>query len=202
MLFVITGPSGCGKSTLIRKVRRSVGGLEFSVSHTTRARRPSEKDGVDYHFVSERVFERMVREKRFLEHARVHGHLYGTSRAEVDRKGRRHDVILDIDVQGARQVRARVPAAALVFIMPPVAAELRRRLRGRGEDSAEAVRRRLRNARAEVRAYAEFDFIVVNDDLGRAVTDLKTVIAAARHRPDAMAADLKPILRSFAKGRP
>jgi guanylate kinase len=202
MLFVITGPSGCGKSTLIRKVRRSVGGLEFSVSHTTRARRPSEKDGVDYHFVSERVFERMVREKRFLEHARVHGHLYGTSRAEVDRKGRRHDVILDIDVQGARQVRARVPTAALIFIMPPVAAELRRRLRGRGEDSAEAVRRRLRNARAEVRAYAEFDFIVVNDDLGRAVTDLKTVIAAARHRPDAMAADLKPILRSFAKGRP
>jgi guanylate kinase len=202
MLFVITGPSGCGKSTLIRKVRRSVGGLEFSVSHTTRARRPSEKDGVDYHFVSERVFERMVREKRFLEHARVHGHLYGTSRAEVDRKGRRHDVILDIDVQGARQVRARVPTAALIFIMPPVAAELRRRLRGRGEDSPEAVRRRLRNARAEVRAYAEFDFIVVNDDLGRAVTDLKTVIAAARHRPDAMAADLKPILRSFAKGRP
>jgi guanylate kinase len=95
-----------------------------------------------------------------------------------------------------------VPTAALIFIMPPVAAELRRRLRGRGEDSAEAVRRRLRNARAEVRAYAEFDFIVVNDDLGRAVTDLKTVIAAARHRPDAMAADLKPILRSFAKGRP
>ncbi len=202
MLFVITGPSGCGKSTLIKKVRRSVGGLEFSVSHTTRARRPSENDGVDYHFVSERVFERMVREKRFLEHARVHGHLYGTSRAEVERKSRRHDVILDIDVQGARQVRARVPTAALIFIMPPVAAELRRRLRGRGEDSAEAVRRRLRNARAEVRAYAEFDFVVVNDDLARAVADLKTVIAAARHRPDAMAADLKPILRSFAKGRP
>jgi len=201
MLFVITGPSGSGKSTLIKKVRRSLGGLEFSVSHTTRTRRPSETDGVDYHFVSERVFQRMVREKRFLEYARVHGNLYGTSRAEVEGKGRRSDVVLDIDVQGARQVRARVPGAALIFIMPPVAAELRRRLKARHEDSAEAVKRRLRNARTEVRAYAEFDFVIVNDDLGRAAAELKTVIAACRHRPDAMAADLKPILRSFAKGR-
>jgi len=201
MVFVITGPSGCGKSTLIKKVRRSLGGLEFSVSHTTRARRPSEKDGVDYHFVSERVFERMVREKRFLEHARVHGRLYGTSRAEVEAKGRRADILLDIDVQGARQVRARVPGATLIFIMPPVAAELRRRLVSRGEDDREAVARRLRNARAEVRAYAEFDYVVVNGDLDRAVADLKTVIRAARHRPEAMAADVKPILRSFAKGR-
>lgn len=202
MVFVITGPSGCGKSTLIKRVRRALGGLEFSVSHTTRPRRPSEREGVDYHFVSERVFERMAREKRFLEHARVHGNLYGTSRAEVETKGRRGDVILDIDVQGARQVRARVEGAVLVFIMPPVAAELRRRLVARGEDDREAIRRRLRNARAEVRAYAEFDFVVVNGDLGRAVADLKTVIAAARHRPEAMAAGLKPILRSFAKGRP
>ena len=202
MLFVITGPSGSGKSTLIKRVRRALGDLAFSVSHTTRERRPSEKDGVDYHFVSERVFERMVREKRFLEHARVHGCLYGTSRAEVETKSRRRDVILDIDVQGARQVRARVEGAVLIFIMPPVASELRRRLEMRREDSPEAVKRRLRNARAEVRAYAEFDYVVVNDDLARAVADLKTVIRAARHRPDAMAASLKPILRSFAKGRP
>jgi len=202
MLFVITGPSGSGKSTLIKRVRRALGDLAFSVSHTTRERRPSEKDGVDYHFVSERVFERMVREKRFLEHARVHGCLYGTSRAEVATKSRRRDIILDIDVQGARQVRARVEGAVLIFIMPPVASELRRRLEMRREDSPEAVKRRLRNARAEVRAYAEFDYVVVNDDLARAVADLKTVIRAARHRPDAMAASLKPILRSFAKGRP
>src|SRR5512137_296641 len=201
MLFVITGPSGCGKSTLIKKVRRSLGDLEFSVSHTTRERRSSESDGVDYHFVSERVFERMVREKRFLEHARVHGHLYGTSRAEVEAKSRRGDILLDIDVQGARQVRARVPGATLIFIMPPVAAELRRRLVSRREDSPEAVARRLKNARAEVRAYAEFDFVVVNGDLDRAVADLKTVIRAARHRPEAMAAEVRPILRSFAKGR-
>jgi len=199
MVFVITGPSGCGKSTLIKRVRRAVRGLDFSVSHTTRARRPSEKDGVDYHYVSERVFARMVRARKFLEHARVHGHLYGTSRAEVESKGRRGDVILDIDVQGARQVRARVPGAVLVFIMPPVAAELRRRLKSRHEDSPEAVKRRLRNARAEVRAYAEFDYVVVNDDLARAAAELKTVVAAARHSPEAMAAELRPILRSFAK---
>jgi len=199
MVFVITGPSGCGKSTLIKRVRRAVRGLDFSVSHTTRARRPSEKDGVDYHYVSERVFARMVKARKFLEHARVHGHLYGTSRAEVESKGRRGDVILDIDVQGARQVRARVPGAVLVFIMPPVAAELRRRLRNRGEDSPEAVKRRLRNARAEVRAYAEFDYVVVNNDLARAAAELKTVVAAARHNPEAMAAELRPILRSFAK---
>jgi guanylate kinase len=201
MVFVITGPSGCGKSTLIKRVRRAVGGLGFSVSHTTRAPRPSEKDGVDYYFVSERVFARMVKTRKFLEHARVHGNLYGTSRAEVEAKGRRGDIILDIDVQGARQVRARVPGAALIFIMPPVAAELRRRLCRRREDSPEAVRRRLKNARAEVRAYAEFDYVVVNDDLDRAVAELKTVITAARHRPDAMTAALRPILRSFVPRR-
>ena len=202
MLFVITGPSGCGKSTLIKRVRRTLGGLEFSVSHTTRARRPSERDGVDYHFVSERVFDRMVREKRFLEHARVHGHLYGTSRAEVEKKSRRRDLILDIDVQGARQVRGGVPGAILIFIMPPVAAELRRRLERRHEDSPAAVERRLRDARHEIRAFDEFDFVVVNGDLGRAVADLKAVIMASRHRPEAMAASLAPVLKSFEKVRP
>lgn len=201
MLFVISGPSGCGKSTLIKRVRRALGELEFSVSHTTRPPRPSEKDGVDYHFVSGPAFERMVREGRFLEHARVHGHLYGTSLGEIARKGRRSDVVLDIDVQGARQVRRRVPGAVLVFIMPPVAAELRRRLEKRREDSPEAVARRLRNARAEVRAFGEFDFVVINDDLGRAAAELKAVITACRRRPDAMAARLGPILRSFRKGR-
>ena len=202
MLFVVTGPSGCGKSTLIAEVRRRLADLAFSVSHTTRPRRPSERDGVDYRFVSERAFERLVREKRFLEWARVHGHLYGTSRAEAARKGRRGDVVLDIDVQGARQVRAAMPGAVLVFVMPPVAAELRRRLEKRGEDGPEAVERRLRNARSEVRAYREFDFVVVNDDLARAADDLEAVVVASRRRPAAMARRLAPVLKSFAKGRP
>jgi len=202
MLFVITGPSGCGKSTLIKKVRRSLGDLEFSVSHTTRAPRPSEKDGVDYHFVAEKTFERMAREKRFVEWARVHGHLYGTSRAEVDRKSRRRDIVLDIDVQGARQIRTRIPGAIHIFIMPPVAGELRRRLERRHQDSPEAVERRLKNARAEVRAYSEFDYVVVNDDLVKAAADLEAVVVASRHRTGAMAGALKPVLRSFRKGRP
>ncbi len=202
MLFVISGPSGCGKSTLIKKVRRSLGDLEFSVSHTTRAPRPSEKDGVDYYFVTEKAFERMVREKRFIEWARVHGHLYGTSRAEVVRKGRRRDVVLDIDVQGARQVRSRLQGAVHIFIMPPVAGELRRRLVRRREDSPEAVERRLKNARAEIRAYDEFDYVVVNDDLAKAVADLKAVIVASRHRTCAMVEDLKPVLRSFSSPSP
>jgi guanylate kinase len=202
MLFVISGPSGCGKSTLIRKVRRSLGDLEFSVSHTTRVPRPSEKDGVDYYFVPEKTFERMVREKRFIEWARVHGHLYGTSRAEVERKGRRRDLVLDIDVQGARQVRTRVLGAVHVFIMPPVAGELRRRLERRHEDSPEAVERRLRDARAEIRAYNEFDYVVVNDDLVKAAADLKAVIVSSRHRTGAMAGALKPVLRSFSSPSP
>ena len=201
MLFVISGPSGGGKSTLIREVRRKIEGLDFSVSHTTRPPRPSEKDGIDYHFVTAAAFERMVRAGKFVEWARVHGHLYGTSCAEIGRRRPGRDILLDIDVQGARQVRRKVPEACLVFIMPPAAGELRRRLRNRGEDKPKALERRLRNARAEVRAYAEFDYVVVNDDLRKAVEELRAVIAAARFRPVVRAGALRPILKSFA-GRP
>jgi guanylate kinase len=202
MIFVVTGPSGCGKSTLIREVMRRLGDLEFSVSHTTRPPRPSEKDGVDYHFVTEKAFSRMALAKRFLEHANVHGHLYGTSLAEVAKKGRRRDLVLDIDVQGARQVRRRVPGAVHIFIMPPVAAELRRRLIMRREDAPAAVERRLANARAEVRAWKEFDFVVVNGDLAAAVAELEAVVVASRRRTAVMAPVVKPILESFKKGRP
>lgn len=201
MIFVITGPSGCGKSTLIRKVMRRLGGLEFSVSHTTRAPRLSETDGVEYYFVTEKVFERMVRGRRFLEHARVHGHLYGTSLAEVAKKGRRRDLVLDIDVQGARQVRSRVAGAVHIFVMPPVAAELRRRLVARREDSPGAVERRLKDARAEVRAWKEFDFVVVNDDLDTAAAELEAILVASRRRTGVMAPGVKPILDSFRKDR-
>ena len=201
MIFVITGPSGCGKSTLIREVMGRLGGLEFSVSHTTRAPRPSERDGVEYYFVTEKVFERMVRGGRFLEHARVHGHLYGTSLAEVAQKGRRRDLVLDIDVQGARQVRRRVAGAVHIFVMPPVSAELRRRLVARHEDSPAAVERRLKDARAEVRAWKEFDFVVINDDLAAASAELEAVLVAARRRTSVMAPAVKPILESFRKAR-
>ena len=197
MIFVVSGPSGSGKSTLIGRVRRDLPDLEFSVSHTTREPRPSETDGVDYHFVTPRGFERMIKARRFVEWARVHGHLYGTSKAELGRKAKRGDVILDIDVQGARQVRKKMPRAILVFVMPPVFEELRRRLRRRKEDSPADIERRLRNAAAEVRAFAAFDYVVVNDDLEKADDGLKSVILATRHRASAMAGMLAPVLRSF-----
>jgi len=198
MIFVISGPSGGGKSTLIREVRKKVRGLGFSVSHTTRPPRPSERDGVQYHFVTLAAFERMARDGKFVERARVHGHLYGTSRAELARRRPERDIVLDIDVQGARQVRRKLPRACFIFIMPPAAAELRRRLKARGEDPPKALERRLRNARSEVRAYAEFDYVVVNDDLRTAAGELRTVVEAARLAPAARSAALRPILESFA----
>jgi len=183
MVFVVSGPSGCGKSTLIRKVRRSLDDLEFSVSHTTRPPRPSEKDGVDYHFVPVRTFERMVRARRFLEWARVHGHLYGTSRAEVERKGRRRDVVLDIDVQGARQVKQRLPDAVAVFVLPPSQQELEHRLRARGLDAPEAVQRRLQCARDEIESSPDiYDYLVVNRSLEETCAQVQAIVVAERAR--------------------
>lgn len=199
MVFVVSGPSGCGKSTLIQRVMDKIPGLRFSVSHTTRPPRPSEKDGVDYHFISEAKFARMVRDGRFVEWAVVHGHSYGTSLAELRRADRGTDLILDIDVQGARQVRERIPGAVLVFIMPPSAEELERRLLARGQDEPEAVARRLKDARAEIREYARFDFVVVNDELDKAVEELVAVVVAARCRVGSRAAVLRSVLRSFSR---
>lgn len=200
MLIVVSGPSGGGKSTLIHRVLRDVPGLRFSVSHTTRPRRASERDGRDYHFVGPDVFQRMIARGAFLEWANVHGHLYGTSRTEV--AGRRGDVLLDIDVQGARQVRAALGSASeavFVFVTPPSFRELARRLRARGEDDAAAVARRLRNARDEIRAASEFDYAVINDDLGTAVAELKAVVLAARCRTAARKKRLAAIVRSFGR---
>lgn len=202
LLLILSAPSGAGKTTLAHKLLAGEPQGSFSVSYTTRPARGKEKDGVDYHFVTEKAFARMALAKRFLEHANVHGHLYGTSLAEVAKKGRRRDLVLDIDVQGARQVRRRVPGAVHIFIMPPVAAELRRRLIMRREDAPAAVERRLANARAEVRAWKEFDFVVVNGDLETAVAELEAVVVAARRRTAVMAPVVKPILESFKKGRP
>jgi len=200
MLYVVSGPSGGGKSTLIRRVLREVPRLRFSVSHTTRPRRASEREGRDYHFVPAEVFQRMAARGAFLEWAKVHGHLYGTSRAEVG--GRRGDVVLDIDVQGARQVRAALGTtgeAVFVFVTPPSFRELVRRLRARGEDDAAAMARRLRNARREMRAAAGFDYIVINDDLESAVAELKTIVLAARCRTAARKKRLTAVVRSFGR---
>lgn len=197
MLFVVTGPSGCGKSTMIHHVMRDLRKVRFSVSYTTRPRRPSESEGKDYYFVSRAVFERMAARRQFAEWAVVHGHCYGTSKREIASKSRSGDLILDIDVQGARQMMASGIPLVPVFVLPPRYQDLVRRLRGRGEDKAEVIERRLRNARAEVRQAVKFDYIVVNDRLDRAVLELESIILASRCRKDARRAALREALASF-----
>ena len=201
-LFIVASPSGGGKTTLIRRVMQelSAEGREahFSVSHTTREPRACERPGVDYHFVDRGAFQAMAATGEFLEFAEVHGNLYGTSRAEVEgRLERGCDVFLDIDVQGARQVRAFLPDAVKVFIFPPSHDELRRRLVARRQDSDETIALRIRNAVRERREYAEFDYVIINDRLEDATRALASIVAAARMRPFRARARVQAILDGF-----
>jgi guanylate kinase len=181
-VFVITGPSGVGKGTLIRSLRERVPELELSVSATTRAPRPGEEDGVAYHFLSDGDFERRVEEGEFVEHATYSGRRYGTLRGELERRTRAgHPVVLEIEVQGARQVRSTMPEALQVFIAPPSREALRARLVGRGTDDAEQVEARLRTADAELEAQDEFAHVVVNDRLEDAVDELTAIVRGALH---------------------
>ena len=177
-VFVITGPSGVGKGTLIRRLRERVPGLDLSVSATTRAPREGEEEGRDYHFLSPQEFAARADAGDFLEHATYSGNRYGTLRSEVDRRlARGRSVLLEIEVQGARQVRAATgEEAVLIFIAPPAAAVLRERLAARGTDSAEAIERRLETARQELEAQQEFKHVVVNDDIDRAAGELETIV--------------------------
>jgi guanylate kinase len=183
-VFVITGPSGVGKGTLIRGLMARVPGLALSVSATTRAPRPGERDGVDYHFLSGEEFERRIRAGDFVEHADYAGRRYGTLRSELeDRVGAGGDVVLEIEVQGARQVRAAVPDAVLVFIAPPSPQALRERLLARGTDDPAEVDRRLQVAEEELGARREFGHVVVNDRLEEALEQLTAIVAAELERP-------------------
>jgi guanylate kinase len=176
-VFVITGPSGVGKGTLIRELLREVSDLELSVSATTRAPREGEVDGRDYHFLTPDQFERRVEEKDFLEFATYSGNRYGTLRSEVGRRLEAgHSVVLEIEVQGAQQVRAAKPDSVQIFIAPPDPAVLRQRLAGRGTDSAEAIDERLKVAEQELAAQGDFDHCVVNDELGRAASELVAIV--------------------------
>jgi guanylate kinase len=179
--FVVAAPSGTGKTTVCRAVVARDEGISFSVSHTTRRRRDGEVDGRDYCFVSESEFRRMVDAGAFLEWAEYNAHLYGTSWAAVDRglAGGR-DVLLEIEVQGARQVRARRADARLIFLLPPSMAELERRLRGRGTDSGDEIDRRLGVAKRELEAIGDFDYAVINEDLETCVANLLAIIRAER----------------------
>ncbi len=184
-VFVITGPSGVGKGTLIRGLMQRVPELELSVSATTRVARPGERDGVEYHFLTPREFERRVRDGEFVEHADYAGRSYGTLRSELERRVRAGvPVVLEIEVQGARQVRAAMPEAVQVFIAPPDPAALRSRLLGRGTDEPDEVERRLSVAEGELQAQPEFAHVVVNDRLEDALERL-TAIVRSELGPDA-----------------
>ncbi len=177
-IFVITGPSGVGKGTLIRGLMERLPQLELSVSATTRAPRPGERDGVDYHFLTREEFERRVAVGEFVEHADYAGRSYGTLRSELEERVRAGaPVVLEIEVQGARQVRGSVPDAVQVFIAPPTLDELRTRLIGRGTDDPEEVERRLRVAAEELAAQPEFAHVVVNDRLNDALEQLTAIVA-------------------------
>lgn len=199
-LFIVSSPSGGGKTTLIRRLLESLPDepLHFSVSHTTRPRREGEVEGREYHFVSVADFQAMVQRGEFLEHNEVHDNIYGTSRAEVLpwlAAGR--DVILDIDVQGARDVRRVYPEAVTVFIVPASPTELERRLRSRGLDSEEAIRKRLINASREIKQAEEFQYVIVNDDLNRATLELQSVVRARRLTPARQRMRLQRIRSEF-----
>ena len=184
LLFVLSAPSGCGKTTIVNRVMLSLPGLVFSISHTTRQPRPGELDGKDYHFVDNDTFIRM-RDRQpsgFLEWANVHGNMYGTSVEEVERHQQAgFDVILDIDVQGAEQVRERANPVT-IFIAPPSLQELERRLRGRGTEDEATLLRRLDNAGTELACATSYDFLIINDRLDEAVESLRSIVIAERSR--------------------
>lgn len=180
-LIVVAAPSGGGKSTILARVFAAVDGLTFSISHTTRRPRLGEQDGREYHFVDEGAFRKLVASDAFLEWAEVHGRLYGTASSEVDRaRALRKDLVLDIDVQGAEQVRRRRPDAVSIFFMPPSLEVLEDRLTRRGSDSGESLSTRLANAKIEIARAHEFQHIIVNDTLDHAVEQTIAIIRASR----------------------
>jgi guanylate kinase len=200
MLIVITGPSGCGKSTLANLMLEELENVAFSVSYTTRRKRDTEIEGEDYHFVSTETFEKMIQDDKFVEWAMVHGNYYGTTKNVLERKATDGDLLLDIDVQGAEQIREKHGEAVFIFILPPLFPELRKRLEKRGQDSESIIQKRLGVAREEIKRYREFDYLVVNDELSKAVEELKSVILSQRCRREIREKEIIPILRSFVEG--
>ena len=197
-LLIISSPSGGGKGTLIREVLQTTPDITFSVSYTTREMRKGEMDGREYFFVSVEKFQELIAKNEFLEHAEVHGNFYGTSRSQVNRlteSGK--DVLLEVDVQGAKNLLAKVPDAVSIFILPPSFATLETRLRMRATESSGDLQVRLRNSFHEVLEYDKFRFVVVNDDLETAVEQIRTIINAERHRTNRQDAAIQGILDGF-----
>ena len=197
-VFIISAPSGSGKTTLVSRLLSSVPGLLFSVSYTTRKPRGDEVDGRSYRFVSRPDFEAMIAGGEFLEWAEVFGNYYGTHRGileEAQAQGK--DLVLDIDVQGARQLRSRIPEAVSVFILAPSRQILEHRLRARGEDREDVIERRLRDAAEEIRNYSRYDYVLINRDLDDSVTTLNAIVRAERVRRIRIEEQIRPILDTF-----
>ena len=182
LLIILSSPSGAGKTTLTGLLRQRIGGLVFSVSHTTRPPRATERSGREYHFVDRSDFEQRVARGEFLEWAEVHGHLYGTSQSELERNHAAQGIIFDVDHQGARQIKSRRPEAVAIFILPPSLDVLRARLRGRATETEETLERRFRIARQEIAHYGMFDYVLVNDDLSEALDRLAAIVVAEECR--------------------
>jgi guanylate kinase len=183
LVYIISAPSGSGKSTLTNEVLKLVPNLVFSISYTTRALRGSEQNGKQYHFISMKEFERMVADGEFLEHANVHGNCYGTARRFLREAGQSgNDLLLDIDVQGAAQVKKNLTDAISVFVLPPDRKTLEWRLRNRGEDREEVIQRRLQDARREIEEYDKYDYVLINDQLEKSIERLKAIVISERLR--------------------
>ncbi len=197
-LFVVVAPSGAGKTSLVSKLLEREANIRLSVSFTTRAPREGEADGQDYHFVSREIFEEMIRASDFLEHAEVYGNYYGTSRRWIEEQlSGDHDVLLEIDWQGARQVRRLFPHMVGIFILPPSLAELKRRLEARGKDSEETIARRMASAREDISHVLEFEYIIVNETFETALADLIAVVRAARIARAQQSVRLASLLHEF-----
>lgn len=197
-LYIISAPSGAGKTSLVKALIEGTDDIMVSVSHTTRGMRPGEEDGRDYHFTDVETFRSMIADNAFLEHAEVFGNFYGTSRSSaLDRMAQGTDVILEIDWQGAQQVRQKMPEAVSIFILPPSREELERRLRGRGTDSDEVIARRLAEAVTEMSHYREFDYLVFNDEFDTALIQLRAIVLARRQRAEAQIAAQQEVLAAL-----
>lgn len=199
-LFIIAAPSGTGKTSMVRTLMDQLEGLTLSISHTTRQRRPGEVNGEDYYFVDPDSFHEMVRQQAFLEHAQVFDNWYGTARQTVDSAlaaGR--DVLLEIDWQGAQQVRNQIPGATSVFILPPSLKTLAERLKGRGQDNDSIIRRRMTDAVEHISHYSEFEYLIVNDDFQQAVDQLRAVIVVSRLKKERQVPILQPLLNGMSQ---
>ncbi|MBN3494770.1 guanylate kinase [Vibrio neptunius] len=196
-LYIVSAPSGAGKSSLISAMLETnpTYAMKVSVSHTTRGIRPGEQDGVHYHFVQKEYFEELIDQGAFLEYAEVFGNYYGTSRPWIEENlDKGIDVFLDIDWQGARQIREQMPQAQSIFILPPSNGELERRLNARGQDSDAVIAKRMAEAKSEISHYNEYDYVIVNDDFDSALMDFKAIIRAERLKQDKQAAKYKGML--------